>query len=301
MIRRLGRLVAPLTALVALLVATPLVMSVQVAAQNRFSSRVERVRVDALVTNGGQPLLGLQASDFDITDNGVSQTADLVTFEQIPLNVVLALDMSASVVGARVAELRRAGHAVVNALQPRDKAALVTFNGTVMVAAPLSEDAARVRLALDQPQQAGDTSLIDASYAAIVTAESDTARGLVIVFSDGEDTGSFLLADNVLTTAKRADTVVYAVSDSPSIEPLRGASVPKFLSDLCEFTGGRVLEPGGSNLGATFLTIFNEFRQRYLVSYTPRGVTANGWHRLEVKLKGKRGTVRARPGYLAAP
>ena len=76
-------------------------------------------------------------------------------------------------------------------------------------------------------------------------------------------------------------------------------SVPTFLSDLCEFTGGRALKPDAANLDSTFLTIFNEFRQRYLVSYTPRGVSTNGWHRLEVKLKGKRGTVRARPGYLA--
>jgi len=300
MIRLLGRLEAPLGALVALIVATPLAMGADVAAQNRtFRSRVEAVRIDALVTNGGQPVLGLQAGDFDITDNGASQTADLVTFEEIPLNVVLALDMSGSLAGARVAELRKAGHAVVDALRPRDKAALVTFSRAVTVAAPLAEDATGVRVALDQPQHAGNTSLVDASYAAIVMAESDTARGLVIVFSDGQDTGSFLLADNVLATAKRADTVVYAVLEPPSIEPLRGGSVPKFLGDLCDFTGGRVLKSGAANLDSTFLTIFNEFRQRYLISYTPRGVSANGWHRLEVKVKGKRGTVKARPGYLA--
>jgi VWFA-related protein len=303
MIRHLSRFAGPLSPLLALIVvALPAVMRADVTAQSRtFSSRVEAVRIDALVTSGGQPVLGLQASDFEISDNGVPQTASLVTFEQIPLNVVLALDMSGSLAGARVVELRNAGRAVVDALQPRDKAALVTFNGAVTVEAPLSENAAGVRAALNQPRQQGDTSLIDASYAAIVLAESDSARGLVIVFSDGQDTGSFLLADNVLTTAKRADTVVYAVSEPPQVEPLRGGSVPKFLSDLCEFTGGRVLEPGASNLGSTFLTVFNEFRQRYLISYTPRGVSPNGWHRLEVKLKGKRGTVKARPGYLAGP
>jgi len=271
-----------------------------VTAQNRtFSSRVESVRIDALVTNDGQPVLGLQPGDFEITDNGVPQTASLVTFEQIPLNVVLVLDMSGSLAGPRIVELRKAGHAVVDALQRRDKAALVTFNGAVTVAAPLSEDAAGVRAALDQPRQEGDTSLIDASYAAIVTAESDTARGLVIVFSDGQDTGSFLLADNVLATAKRADSVVYTVLEPAPSFPRAGSSQPRFLNDLAEFTGGRVLESGNNNLGATFLTIFNEFRQRYVVGYTPRGVSTNGWHRLEVKLKGKRGTVRARPGYLA--
>jgi hypothetical protein len=34
-----------------------------------------------------------------------------------------------------------------------------------------------------------------------------------------------------------------------------------------------------------------------IVSYTPRGVSKDGWHRLTVRVK-RGGTVRARPGYL---
>jgi hypothetical protein len=40
------------------------------------------------------------------------------------------------------------------------------------------------------------------------------------------------------------------------------------------------------------------FGLRYLLRYTPRGVAKDGWHRLEVRVK-RRGTVKARPGYLA--
>jgi hypothetical protein len=46
------------------------------------------------------------------------------------------------------------------------------------------------------------------------------------------------------------------------------------------------------------LSILDEFRHRYLVSYTPRGVARDGWHRLTVRVK-RSGTVKARPGYLA--
>jgi len=41
-----------------------------------------------------------------------------------------------------------------------------------------------------------------------------------------------------------------------------------------------------------------EFRTRYLITYTPRGVDQAGWHPLEVKLKAKRGKVTARRGYM---
>jgi hypothetical protein len=33
------------------------------------------------------------------------------------------------------------------------------------------------------------------------------------------------------------------------------------------------------------------------VSYSPRGVPSGGWHRLQVRIKGRRATVRARAGY----
>ena len=66
-----------------------------------------------------------------------------------------------------------------------------------------------------------------------VLGEADDARALVIVFSDGTDTGSFLTPAAVLSTAARTAAVVYGVSasDAPTA----------FLDDLCHVTGGRVL------------------------------------------------------------
>ena len=61
-----------------------------------FSSNVESVRVDVLVAQNGKPVKGLRPEDFELRDNGVLQTVDLVSDEEIPLNVVMALDMSAS-------------------------------------------------------------------------------------------------------------------------------------------------------------------------------------------------------------
>ena len=38
---------------------------------------------------------------------------------------------------------------------------------------------------------------------------------------------------------------------------------------------------------------------RYLISYSPQGVSGAGWHRLDVRVKGRSATVKARPGYFA--
>ena len=255
-----------------------------------FSSTVEAVRVDVLVTDNGQPVRGLGPNDFEIRDNGVLQQVDLVSFEQIPLNVILALDMSDSVAGDRLDRLRAAGITILGGLTPADQAALITFSQTVRLGAALTSDVSRVRLALARTSGEGSTSLIDGTFAGIQVGESDAGRALMIVFSDGLDTASWLSAEKVLDAAKRSDVVAYAVA-------VRSPATPEFLRDLTSLTAGRLFEVEKTDkLDAIFTGILQEFRQRYLVSYAPRGVARDGWHKLDVRVKHS-GTVKARPGY----
>jgi Ca-activated chloride channel homolog len=258
-----------------------------------FSSKVEAVRVDALVTERGQPVRGLRAADFEVIDNGVTQDVDLVSFEQVPLNLVLVFDMSSSVVGERLDHLRDGARTVLEGLKPDDQAGLITFSHMVVRGSELTTDLNRVRAALRGTFWPGQTALIDAVYSAIVVGEADVGRALLIVFSDGLDTASWLTEDAVLDTAKRSDVVVYGVAAG-------GSPQMSFLRNLSELTGGALLDAGSTeNLGTTFERILREFRQRYLISYSPRGVRRPGWHRLDVRIKGRAATVKARPGYLA--
>lgn len=262
------------------------------AQQSIFRSRIEVVRVDVLVTQNGRPLSGLTAADFEVLDNGVRQHVDLASFEQIQLNVVLALDMSASLQGLRLGHLQTAGKRVLDGLKPGDRAALVAFSHVVAPTQGLTEDLDRVRAALDQARGEGLTSLIDASHAGMLLGESDAGRSLLIVFSDGVDTSSWLAPEAVLETARRGDVVVYGVEV--------GERRASFSRDLSEVTGGRVFAiESTTDLSATFADILEEFRMRYLVSYSPQGVAPSGWHRLEVRVKKRGVTVKARPGYFA--
>jgi VWFA-related protein len=270
------------------------IAGVSIAAQTAtFSSRLEAVRVDVLVTDNGRIVRGLQASDFEVVDNGVVQQLDLVSFEQLPVNVVLALDMSQSMVGERLDHLRAAGRAVLAGLRREDRVALLTFSHMVQLSQELTSDTATVRAALDRVEPRGATSLVDGVYAAMTLAGSDAGRDLLLVFSDGVDTASFLTPSNVLQSARRTDATVYSVT-------VRGSGRSSFLRDLSEQTGGNVVEIASTtDLQKTFVGILDEFRQRYLLSYSPRGVSRDGWHRLQVRLKGRRGTVTARAGYTA--
>jgi VWFA-related protein len=263
------------------------------AQQPTFSAKRESVRVDVLVTDRGKVVTGLSAADFELRDNGVLQAIDLVIFQQIPLNVFLAFDASSSVSGERLTHLQAAGQALLDRLGPKDRSALLTFSHSILLREGLTDATARVRQALTDVKPFGDTSLVDGAYAAIMLDPQDGGRNLLLVFSDGLDTASWLTPQRVLDSARRAEFVVYGVSS-------RGPEDSKFLDDLTELTGGATLKIESTrDLSGTFLKILDEFRQRYLISYSPTGVPADGWHRLEVRVKGRRVTVKSRAGYQA--
>ena len=70
------------------------------------------------------------------------------------------------------------------------------------------------------------------------------------------------------------------------------------MDDIVETTGGRRLDAGDfGKLQATLKSVLGEFRQRYVIAYAPQGVAQDGWHALEVRVKKRGLTVRARPGY----
>jgi VWFA-related protein len=275
------------------LLACSLATGAAAQAPPTFSAEVEAIRVDVLVTDGDRPLTGLGPADFEVRDNGVPQEVAYVSSEKLPLNVILALDTSASVAGEALDRLRSAGRAVLDRLEPEDQAALVTFSHQVTLRQALTRDVASVARVLGQVEAEGETAVIDGSYAAVMLGEADVGRDLLIVFSDGVDTASWLTESQVLEAARRADLVVYGVS-------VRGSHRTDFLRELGRLTGGSLLEVDSTrDLGTAFVRILDEFRQRYLVNYSPRGVPPGGWHELKVRVKGRRVSVKARAGYVA--
>lgn len=285
------------------------VMSIA-GSQQRFTSKTIGVRVDVLVTSGNQLVRGLNARDFELRDEGVVQSVSEVDVEGMPLNLILGFDTSGSVAGERMHHLLEAGNALLAGLQPQDRVALLSFASRVRLLAPLTPSRQQIRGALSVLKAEGATSLRDAAFAALALREEDPGRTLVLIFSDGADTSSWLRPATVIEAAKRTDAVVYAVAleerryVTSSLFNRTGEvtvqQAGKFLDSLTEESGGRVIfANSNSDLRATFTQALAEFRDRYVLSYVPTGVSTSGWHRLEVKLKGKSGKVTARRGYFA--
>jgi Ca-activated chloride channel homolog len=241
---------------------------------------------------------GLTADDFELRDEGVRQRIELSATAS-NVHVILALDASGSVAGDELNHLKRATRALTGALQSGDSASFVSFSRPIRLFALNATDPAVVDSALDSVEAAGRTGLVDALYASIALSATDAPRSLLLLFSDGGENASWLAQDSVLESLKRVTVVVYPIApprDTPS------SVGDRLLEQIAETSGGQLLHAGADNkLPSVFVSILNEFRARYLLTYTPTGVTSKDkWHRITVSLKGKSGRVTARPGYFTS-
>lgn len=258
-----------------------------------FSSRAIAVRVDVLATEGHRPVGGLTASDFELLDNGVPQTIDVVDIRDLKVNAVLALDVSASTGGRVLDDLVGAGNALLAGLHDDEPASLTTFSHIVAPRVPLTTDREAVRRVFRTASAGGQTAVIDGIYEAMMTAQSEAGRPLVMVFTDGLDTASWLRPQELLDATRRASAVVYTVAAG------RAGQWP-LLKDIADATGGRaIVLKSSKDLESEIANILGEFRSRYVLSFSPRGVSDTGYHTLTVRSKLRNVHITARPGYSA--
>jgi VWFA-related protein len=258
-----------------------------------FRAGTNRVRVDVTVVDRGRPVEGLTAADFEVKDNGVLVSDLDVTTTEESVGVAIALDLSGSVQMDGLKELTNACYALTHALLPGDQAWIITFADAFALKAGPVRDPDVVRKALASIRPGGGTSMWDAIFGAASLAGAHHGRAMVLVFSDGVDSTSWLGEERGLDVLRRGDVVVNAVR--PPLVPdgfmqLERAAIA---------TGGLVVNAErGAKLETQFVDLLYQFRRGYILSYPPTGVPAKrGWHEIDVKLKDKRGRVRAREGY----
>ena len=308
------------TSFVALLLATPLLMGSpsgqapapappQQQPATVFRTGADVVTVDASVQRERRPVTGLAAADFELLDNGVRQDVTDVTYEKLPIDVTFVLDVSASVTGAALDELRRALRQVRTDLTAADRLRLLAFNMRVRRLVDFTQPSADVDLALGALRPGGSSAVFDALAVALASADAPGRRRLIVLFSDGQDSSSISDADALLEVARRSTPTVATILASPLLErpasllrrnaSLSSATIEGLSDRLAIETGGMVTSvKTGENLTTKFRRMVQDFRSSYVLFFTPNGVERTGPHTLEVRVKRPGAEVRARRGYV---
>ena len=140
----------------------------------------------------------------------------------------------------------------------------------------------------------------------MLAGDTGTGSKLLVLLTDGRNNASWLSARDVIDAARRHEVVIYPVgigledreAASRALIWARGQPATagrrtlathdtvKLLQLVAERTGGRLIKADWTDqLDVIFRAILEEFRQRYLIGFTPKvSRTADGWHTLDVKL-----------------
>ena len=284
-----------------------------------FRSGSELVRLAVTVTDrDGHAVRALQRSAFIVSEDGAQRAIEQFAAETVPLTLVVALDLSTSMQGRRIASARSAVLRLLERLQPEDEFVVIGFNDRVFNITDGNKDPGVVKEALERAHPGGATNLYTAVGDGVRLLERAAARPrrALIVISDGRDavpvpgappTQSSAFGDKKITEqreaaalqiVRRSEALVYAIGlDAGNAA---GQDVPA-LRRLTDPTGG-ITEPVETDDGAVAAAerIGDELRVQYLLGFAPDHHDGK-FHAVQVSLSGCDGCrARTRAGFVAA-
>lgn len=235
-----------------------------------------------------QPITDLSERDFQVEEDSV--LVDLESVEilrDLPINVILVMDVSGSMQGQRLQSAKSAISEFIKSLYRGDKIAIYTFNSEINEIVSLTEDLNDARDTFENAEiyAGGGTCLFDATYAAsLIASELPAGRQAVVVLSDGwdtingSDTCSTYTVEDIITlaTGQEFNIPIYTIGIGTDIDQ-------ESLGEISAQTGGLFTQ---STVNADLPQLFEQLANRLSSEYKLTYISQNtpGDHLLTITL-----------------
>ena len=243
----------------------------------------------------GRPVDGLTRGQFTVEEDGVrQQVARFEKVQDLPIHVGILIDNSASMVGT-LGEVRKAALSFFQqAITPKDRAAVITFNNFPNLAVELTNDKSALGSGLAGLVPEGKTALYDSVMFGLYYFTGVKGQRAILVLSDGRDESSRFDFSETLDYARRAGITIYSIGFR-----LRDSSARRKLTQLADETGGRSFYIGDiSELEDIYSLIQRELRSQYLIAYQSTNTEDDeAFRSVELKIDRKDLTVKTLSGY----
>jgi len=258
-----------------------------------FRAAGDAVSVNVSVRRAGRPVTDLEADDFTVRDNGVTQKIAMLVYEKLPVDVTVLLDVSGSVTGTVLDQLRRSMLDLRRSLGLEDRLQVWTFDMRIRRLVSFADSPAAVDQAFAGVLGGGSSAVRDALAVALAAENAPDRRQFIVLFSDGRDNMSVTSPSQLLEVARRTTPTISTVLATPTRRPMDRAYV-----QLAAETGGTVVSLLPTDtLGGLLRRALDQFRSSYILSYAPAGVTPRGHHAIDVTVNRPGVEVRARKAY----
>jgi Ca-activated chloride channel family protein len=283
-----------------------------------FRSDTSLVALNVTVTDSDKKFVtGLTLDDFAVFEDGVRQHVSFFEASQVPIDLILLLDTSSSMLD-KIDTVHQAAIGFLKTLRQADRGAIVAFNDGVDVLQALTPDRAALEHAVMGTRAKGGTALNNALYVALkqfgrgARDGGEVRRQAIAVLSDGEDTSSLISFDDVMEVARKSGVGIYAIglSSKDKAAAAHTANGSLYFSQsqyalktLAQESGGGAFFPAQlAELRGVYDAIARELSSQYSLGYSPTNSAQDGRFRRIVVQVPSRPELRpkARAGYTAA-
>ena len=159
----------------------------------------------------------LRREDFEVYEDGVTQTVERFSSTEAPFHLLLLLDVSGST-QSYIDMVERASTDFTREIRSDDRVALAAFNSKVRLIQDFTSDRAQLSRAIGRIRAKGGTAFYDALDTCIRDYMSGVeGRKAIVVFTDGVDSqlagdyfsGSRLTFDDLYRQVQATDEIIY--------------------------------------------------------------------------------------------
>ena len=242
------------------------------APENMAEVEVNYVELYATVLDRERrPVQGLTQKDFSVTEDGTKQ--EISRFERVndqPIHAAVTIDISASMEKSLDKARTAALQFLQGTIQPKDRAAVVTFNDHPNLTVKFTNDVPALATGLAGLKAERGTALYDSIIFTLYYFTGVKGQRAMLLLTDGKDEGSRFTFEDAMEYARRAGVTIYAIGlgDDPD---------KRKLEKISEETGGRAFFlKNVDELAGIYSTIENELRSQYLIAYQSSNTTSGG-------------------------
>ena len=256
-------------------------------------SRLVNVALN-VVDETGAPVGGLTRDDFEIAEDGKPQKIAIFDRESTtPLEIVIAIDASESVLGDEHLEIQAARKFVQSLLRPQDAIDVMEFADDVTELVSFTNEEHRIDDGLGHLEHGDATALYDAIYLASQrlgeTTVKEGQRRVVVLITDGENTTRHGGYDTALEQAERAGAMVYSLIIVPiEADAGRNTGGEHALIQMARDTGGKYYYvEDRRDLAPAFAHVSDDLRTQYTLGYyaPQKGGDLSGLRHIGIQLK----------------
>ncbi len=218
----------------------------------------------SVVDGKGRPVTGLTAKEFQISSGrDAFSVVSVEGISSLPVYVAVAMDISSSM-GTRVRTASASAQRFFESLlEENDQASLISFNHDLRRRVPFTNDVEALRYGALGARAFGSTRLWDALIYSLSSFTSLPDRRALVALTDGSDTESDFLFEQVLDAALKARVMIFPITLARLDE-----KTDSQLEDLARETGGVAFRAQDiSDLDRIYQRIEDLLRSQYLIVY----------------------------------